>query len=405
MKPAGRRRTSAPAPIRGIAELRARLHDAEAAIAAIRAGEVDAVVVAGGAGPQVFTLEGAGHPYRVLIESMNEGALTLTADAVILYANESFAKMVKTPLEQVMGTSFLRLLSAADTAALRPLLKRPAVSGTKIQVLLQAGDGSTVPAQVSIRRLPKRSSGNASIGFVVTDMTDARRNEQMLRALTHRVVQVQESERARVALELHDHITQLLCVVLLRSRALAGHISARDGTAREEAKKLREELGQAAEEVERISRNLRPGVLEQLGLVVVLRSAGAEFADRTGVPVKVECVALPARLPADIELALYRVLQDALRNVEQHARAGHVTVGLTRPGDFVQLSINDDGIGFDPDDHSAEPETDRGLGLLSMGERAAYVGGTLAVRSAPGNGTTVRARIPFTAGGAGASRR
>ncbi len=85
---------------------------------------MDAVVVAGKQGPQVFTLEGAEHAYRVLIESMNEGALTLTADKTILYANQCFASMVKCPLEQVMGSSFRRFLSAEDRAALRPLLKR-----------------------------------------------------------------------------------------------------------------------------------------------------------------------------------------------------------------------------------------------------------------------------------------
>ena len=84
---------------------------------------MDAVVVAGKQGPQVFTLEGAEHAYRVLIESMNEGALTLTTDAVILYANQCFARMVKRPLEQVLGSSFDTFLSAADQAALRPLLK------------------------------------------------------------------------------------------------------------------------------------------------------------------------------------------------------------------------------------------------------------------------------------------
>ena len=155
--------------------------------------------------------------------------------------------------------------------------------------------------------------------------------------------------------------------------------------------------GRAADEVERVSRGLRPGVLDQLGLAVVLSSTGAEFADRTGVSVKVACVRLTVRLEADTELALYRVLQEALRNVEQHARARHVDVGLRRRGPFVQLSVADDGVGFDRDRHAAKPSARRGLGLLSMGERAAYVGGALEVQSAPGAGTTVRVQVPFRA--------
>ncbi len=108
-------------------------------------------------------------------------------------------------------------------------------------------------------------------------------------------------------------------------------------------------LGQTAEEVERISRNLRPSVLDHLGLVAVLRDTSKEFAKRTGVSVKLACVQLTARLPADTELTLYRILQEALKNVEKHARARQVTVCLTKQGAFVQLTIHDDGIGFDPD--------------------------------------------------------
>jgi two-component system, NarL family, sensor kinase len=381
-----------PAPSRELAELRGRLADTEETLRAIRAGEVDTVVVAGKQGPQVFTLQGAEHAYRMLIESMNEGALTLTVDKTILYANQCFAKMVKCPLEQVTGSSFRRFISAEDRAILRPLIRRADKSGSKIQMLLKASDGSQMPVQISIRLLAKNGFKHAPVGLVVTDMTEARRSEEMLRALTHRVVQVQESERGRVALELHDDITQLLCAVLFRSQTLADKLSARDGPAKKEAMKLREMLGQAAREVERISRNLRPSVLDQMGLVAVLRDASTEFAHRTGVPVKLACVQLIARLPADTELALYRILQEALKNVEKHARASRVIVHLTKQGAFVQLSITDDGIGFD---HRARRKGKGGLGMLGMRERATYVGGTLKIKSARHAGTEIEVLIPL----------
>ena len=379
-------------PSRELAELRVRLADTEEMLRAIRTGEVDTVLVAGNDGNQVFTLQGAEHAYRVLIESMNEGALTLTTDETILYANQCFAKMVKCPLEQVMGSSFCRFLSAEDRATLRPLVKRADKFGSKIQVLLMASDGSQMPVQISIRLLAQNGFKHAPVGLVVTDMTEARRNEEMLRALTHRVVQVQETERGRVALELHDDITQLLCAVLFRSQALVDKLSARNGPAKKEAMKLREMLGQTAKEVERISRNLRPSVLDQLGLVAVLRDTSTEFAQRTGVPVKLACVQLMARLPADTELALYRILQEALKNVEKHARARHVTVRLTHEGAFVQLAISDDGIGFD---HPSKRKGKGGLGLLGMRERATYVGGALKIKSVRRAGTEIEALIPL----------
>jgi two-component system, NarL family, sensor kinase len=236
--------------------------------------------------------------------------------------------------------------------------------------------------------------------MVVTDMTEARHSEEMLRALSHRVVQAQEAERRRIALELHDHITQFLCAILVRCQALADQLSARGGASKREAVKLLQMLGRAAEDVERISRNLRPSVLQELGLVSVLRDTTARFADRTGVPVELTCVRINARLPADTELALYRILQEALSNVEKHARARHVGVRLSQRRASVQLTIGDDGIGFDPARRSAK---DR-LGLLGMRERAAYVGGALTVKSARRAGTEIEVRIPMTPGASAAHR-
>lgn len=376
------------------AELRARLAEAEETLRAIRSGEVDAVMVAGKHGPQVFTLQGAEHAYRVLIESMNEGALTVAADKTILFVNQCFARMVKYPLEQMIGGSFRRFLSPQDRAKLRAHMKRADESGAKLQVLLHAGDGSRVPAQISIRPLADRDSKGKTIGMVVTDMTEARRNEEMLRALSHRLVQTQESERGRVARELHDHVTQLLCATLFRCQVLADTLPAHGGPSKGEAVKLREMVGEAAEEVERISRNLRPGVLDELGLVAVLRATSTEFADRTRVPVELTCARLTERLPPDTELTLYRVLQEALANVEQHARARHATVCLKLRSSFVELIIHDDGVGFDPERYLGR-EGKGGLGLINMRERAIHSGGTLEVRSTRRGGTQVEVHIPL----------
>ena len=132
-----------------------------------------------------------------------------------------------------------------------------------------------------------------------------------------------------------------------------------------------------------------------LGLVAGLRETGTEFAERTGVSIKLVCVELTRRLPADTELALYRILQETLKNVEKHAHARHVMVHLTKPGNLVQLTINDDGIGFDPAHQPARRKGKGGLGLLGMRERATYVGGTLTVKSVRRAGTEIEIRIPL----------
>ena len=226
---------------------------------------------------------------------------------------------------------------------------------------------------------------------LLAEVAERRRAEEALRALTHRVVQAQETERGSVALDLHDNITQMLCAVLIRSQALAERLSARDGTSKQEAIKLRELLGEAANEVERISRNLRPSVLENLGLDAVLRATSTEFAERTGLTVKLDSVKLAVRLPYSTEVALYRILQEALTNVERHARARHVTLALTQSDDVVQLTIKDDGIGLDP----AKQGGKSGLGLLGMIERATSVGGVFKIESARGHGTEIKVHIPL----------
>lgn len=380
------------APAGELAALRLRLAEADATLLAIRSGEVDAVMSTGQQGSQAFSLQGTEHAYRLLIEAMNEGALTLTTDKVILYANQCFARMVRCPLEQVVGGSFRRFLSAADRARLRPLMKHAVKSGAKIQMLIEAGDGSHLPVQISIRPLARDGFNRVTIGMVVTDMTEARRNEAMLRTLTHRLVQAQEAERGRVALELHDHITQLLCAILVRSQVLANQLSTHDGPAKADAVKLRELLGTAAEEVERISRDLRPSVLDELGLGAALRGACAEFAKRTGLAVKLAGTPLTARLPAEVELALYRIVQQALDNVEQHAQARHVTVRLRQPAGFVQVMIKDDGIGFDAGRRAGRSDS---IGLLRMSERATSVGGVLTVKSLHRAGTAIEVSIPL----------
>ena len=168
--------------------------------------------------------------------------------------------------------------------------------------------------------------------------------------------------------------------------------------------KLRQMLGNAAKEVQRISRNLRPSVLDELGLVPVLRETSTEFAKRTGLSVKLACMQLTARLPADNELTLYRILQEGLKNVEKHARARHVTVRLRQQAAFVQLTIKDDGIGFDPAHHPAKRKGKGGLDLFSMQERASYLGGALKVKSAPRAGTEIEARLPLLPGVTAANR-
>ncbi len=399
MNTASRRRASRTASSRALTELRARLDEAEETLHAIRSGGVDALVVAGHKGPRVYTLEGAEHAYRLLIESMNEGALMLSADALILYANQRFARMLQRPLARVMGRSFNRFLSEADQDALKPLLNRATKPASTLQVNLHAKDSSWIPAQVSVRRLAKDGPGSASICMVVTDMTEARRSERMLRSLSHSLLRAQEADRRRLAVELHDRASQNLGTLLIRLRVLAGNLPARAKALQGEVAEISELVSTTADIVEGISRTLRPSVLEILGLIPALRAVTAEFVKRTGIPVELDCAPVPGRLSAEAELVLYRILEEALKNIEQHADARHVAVHLQQKGTIVELAIRDDGAGFDSDRPPAGRKKKNGMGLIGLRERAAYVGGVLRIKSTRGAGTAIEARIPVPAGG------
>ena len=398
MKTAGLRRIPGASPSNVITELRARLEESESTLRAIRHGGVDALVVACRGGPRVFTLKGAEHSYRVLIESMNEGALMLSPGALILYANGRFSRMIGRPLRRVLGCSFHRFLSDADRQALTRILRHPARPVATLQVLLHAENGSQLPAQVSVHRLAGTGSGTAAFSMVVTDMTEARLNEATLRRLSHSLLQAQETDRRRLALELHDRAAQNLSALLIHLRLLEQRLPANSRSAHREIAAISELASRTAAVVESISRNLRPGVLEILGLVPALRAVLAVFAKRTGLLTRLVCAGVPGRPSADSELVLYRVLEEALLNVEQHAKARNVTARLGRQGSALVLSITDDGVGCDPEPGRSRRKTKGGIGLVGLRERVACVGGTLEIESTRGAGTSVSVQIPLRGG-------
>jgi signal transduction histidine kinase len=358
---------------------------------AIRNGEVDAVVVESSRGPRVYTLSSAEFEYRTLIESMNEGALLLSRSALILYANAHFALMVERPLAQVMGCSLYDILSAADKATLRRLIRRPGRLGATADVLLQRPRGAALSARVSIRRLPRASA--AGFAVVVSDLTEVRKRENMLRSVAQTLMRMQESERQQLAAHLGDSVAQRLCAILLRFQALTNRLPDDEADVRGEALEFVELLRRTVDEVRDLSTGLRPQGLQILGLASELRGIAAEFASRLDVPVHVALPKSTLRLSVNAEMALYRTLQEALRNVEQHAHPRNVWVTLHRRGLDAQLTIRDDGVGFDVRDDPAQAGR---FGLVLMRERATSVGGSLTVRSAASVGTQVRLSVPLS---------
>lgn len=228
---------------------------------------------------------------------------------------------------------------------------------------------------------------------LVLNIRERRLADTKLKALTQRIIDTQEEERGRVARELHDGISQMLVGVRyaleLSKRRLGQDIPKAD----ESLSKGIEGLGSAIQEVRRISRDLRPGVLDDLGLGPALQALTDEYAARTNIQVEFETVVFRNRLDKEARIALYRIAQEALTNIERHSGATSVSMSLAGNRKGAALTISDNGVGMVWPD--AARGRAQGLGLRNMQERVEQLGGTLRVLSAA-SGTTIIAQVPLT---------
>jgi PAS domain S-box-containing protein len=238
--------------------------------------------------------------------------------------------------------------------------------------------------------------GTTYVYGLYSNITDRKQAEEIRALLLNQVITVQEEERRRIARELHDETAQSLASLLLGLSALQEVRSTR--AARTQARELHRIATVALAEVRHLAWGLRPSVLDDLGLVTALERYTEDFARTRGITVALQTAGVePDRMPAPVETALYRIMQEALSNVARHAGAHHVRVTMERRDGTVSLVIEDDGHGFDPARPAAPPTAARGLGIHSMRERAAVHKGTLTIEAAPGRGTRVAVEIPLTA--------
>jgi PAS domain S-box-containing protein len=210
--------------------------------------------------------------------------------------------------------------------------------------------------------------------------------------LRRRLIRAQEEEHRRIARELHDDLTQQLAVLAIDAGAIE-HLPACPTDIADRARAMREQLATLSESVHSLSRQLHPSIVDDLGLVDALRSECLSLKQRDGIGVEYSARDVPRDLPRGTALCVYRVAQEALRNVARHSRSSVAFVRLVGSECALVLRVRDKGIGFD---EGAGGRT--GLGLESMRERVGLIQGRLAVRSRPGRGTTVTVRVPLNGG-------
>ncbi len=238
-------------------------------------------------------------------------------------------------------------------------------------------DGRTILCEWYTTRLNDETGRTTGSAALALDVTSRQRAVEAL-------LTAQDEERVRISRDLHDGVGQALTAVNLGLNALF------ENPTRERVQELKGLVTQTLDDVRRISRDLRPALLDELGLEAALTRFARLLSARSATTIDV-LTRLPERLPRREEVAVYRVVQEALTNVVRHAGATHASVVLSAKGDYVQLIVEDNGKGFDVSEFSAEA----GVGLAGMRERVELLGGVLRLESTPGRGTVISVRLPL----------
>jgi PAS domain S-box-containing protein len=224
-------------------------------------------------------------------------------------------------------------------------------------------------------------------------LKQAQLQQQQLRHLSHEMLHAQEQERKRISRELHDVIAQALVGINVHVAALSQAIAGNPVTLQRKIARMHQVVENALDIVHRFARQLRPTMLDDLGLIPALETFMKSFMEDTGVRVRLKSVTALEQASDAVRTVLYRVAQEALTNVARHAKASCVEVSIQTDAGNIRMEIQDDGQGFEVDEKSDSAKCKR-LGLIGMRERVEMIGGTFCVDSAPGRPTTVRVEIP-----------
>ena len=352
--------------------------------------------------------------YHSLFTAMAEGVVLQAADGAIVACNAAAERILGLSTDQMMGRTSVdpRWKAIHEDGSPFPGETHPAMvtlrtgqpcSGVVMGV--RKPEGSLT--WVSINAQPIFHPGDIKHYAVVatfTEITERKQAERSLREseaalrasqddlrrLAGRLLFAEEEERRRVARELHDDFTQRLAVLAIEAGKLERELSATSSPADKRMATFREQMVRLSSDVHRLSRRLHPTILDDLGLVKAVEAECARFSQQEGIDVGFVARDVTDVLAKETALSLYRVVQEGLRNVIKHARTKEARVSLIGEGDVVRLSIEDDGVGFDPQ----LVRKKGGLGLASMEERMRLVGGKFTIDSGQGRGTLITVEVP-----------
>jgi len=304
------------------------------------------------------------------------------------------ATLATVTTQLLLTTVVVSAIGVLAATFLTIVLTRPIV--TLVRATQAVGRGDFTPR---IRRWADDEIGELSDAFnamtegLARATKEREEREQIRTQYLSQIIAAQEDERKRIARELHDETGQALASLMVGLRNVEE--APTDVEVRRRLSDLRQVTANTLENVRALSVDLRPSVLDDHGLVAALARYTQDYVARHHVPVDYQTLGLDSeRLPAPIETAVYRIVQEALTNIAKYAGPCHVSVLLEKRADQLSVIVEDTGCGFDVESVLSHAAPDRRLGLYGMRERAALLGGTVTIESQPGNGTTVYVRIP-----------
>jgi len=329
--------------------------------------------------------------YQNLFGNAVEAVLVIDPEGRIEEANAAAGRLLDRPLEEIVGRDVARVAGAEIAEE----VQRP--DRTARAFMLQNGTaGSPVWVEVLASEPMLDQDGLGHVQVFLRDVTLQTERQQGLENYARRTVKTREEERRRIGRELHDGPLQSLMLLLrdLDADAPTGPTSAASASSVADARDLAE---RTADELRRISRALRPSILDDLGLVAAIRSEASALARRSELEVRFETSGPTSALPSEVELVLLRVAQESLHNIERHAAATSVAVRLRFGRSRTCLIVRDDGRGLGEAGSAAALVSSGRLGLVGMEERTRLVGGSFAARMTRGGGTMIGVSIPVSA--------
>ena len=374
-----------------MADLKSRLAETEETLDAIRQYMVDAFVVNRANGIEIVTLNKSDIPYRMMVESMNEGALTLIPDGTIFYCNSYFSEMVQIESERLISTAFRDLILPEQQSAFDTLFAQAGRDGLRGEFCLNAAAGECVPVQLSIYQLSAEGMSGKSI--IATNISERMESERQIRSLASKLSIAEQEERHRISQILHDDLQQRL-FALKAQLGLLNQADEKPGSLSmsETVTQLRDWLSQAINITRNLSIDLGPIVLQGEGLVESLKWLGLQMKSQYGLEVTQQESGEFQNIDTNIRVLLFQTVREILFNIVKHADTSQAEVILERVNDRAHITVRDAGKGFDAEGVLNDANSH---GLLVIQDRLALVGGSMTVTSQPGAGTQVVIEVPM----------